>query len=500
MLEALRLVNFGHYDTSTQMRVQASLNKAVHLLRSNPPRTGKQQEQLEWLGGLNPFEPQGAKALLHVFAFNAHDTVELCALRATCKGFRMVLEAADDIWKSALVELTSETFGAQSVDEVLLYLNEPAEEDAEDVNKIFQLCARVACCEFIGTPVASEPEGVEATHIIIELGAQQVRIGANISDFDHPLCLDVDETMSVEGVLRKAGNMLMGSVMYFDNVDVMLILGTSFKYRRNEAEVVNTAFEVLKPRSLRLARSGDTALVALGQPTGIVVDIGTEFIHVVPMVEMFSISHASMFLPIGGKHVTHALNKSLCARGYALGLDVVERLKHEHCFVSAQPVEDEDVLAEHTDAGTTATLPDGSELILMQKELTECAEVYFDPSLIGKPVDGLVELVRQCIQRCAIDNRKGLFQNICLIGGGAALPGLAERLKFELAQEAASEVVVLTYSPIGSPREQFANGSRWTSYIGAQSQLESNPSSAGFVPFDDFLDDPNEAVKAVLGR
>ena len=32
----------------------------------------------------------------------------------------------------------------------------------------------------------------------------------------------------------QAGNMLMGSVMYFDSVDVMLILGTSFKYRRNE--------------------------------------------------------------------------------------------------------------------------------------------------------------------------------------------------------------------------------------------------------------------------
>ena len=88
---------------------------------------------------------------------------------------------------------------------------------------------------------------------------------------------------------------------------------------------------------------------------------------------------------------------------------------------------------------------DGSELILMQRELTECAEIYFDPSLvrlsicfdrfcvenrcllepfattrdnvqIGKPVDGLVEIVRQCVQRCAIDNRKALFQNVCLIG------------------------------------------------------------------------------------
>ena len=28
--------------------------------------------------------------------------------------------------------------------------------------------------------------------------------------------------------------MLMGSVMYFDGVDVMVILGTSFKYRRHE--------------------------------------------------------------------------------------------------------------------------------------------------------------------------------------------------------------------------------------------------------------------------
>ena len=42
--------------------------------------------------------------------------------------------------------------------------------------------------------------------------------------------------------------MLMGSVMYFDSVDVMLILGTSFKYRRNEARACNTHVS----KSLRL--------------------------------------------------------------------------------------------------------------------------------------------------------------------------------------------------------------------------------------------------------
>ena len=81
---------------------------------------------------------------------------------------------------------------------------------------------------------------------------------------------------------------------------------------------------------------------ALGKQTGIVIDIGTDFVHVVPTVEvrrggcvcaveshmtathvmlrqMFSIAHASMYLPVGGQHVTHALNKSLCSGGYALG-------------------------------------------------------------------------------------------------------------------------------------------------------------------------------------
>ena len=75
---------------------------------------------------------------------------------------------------------------------------------------------------------------------------------------------------------------------------------------------------------------------------------------------------------------------------------------------------------------------------------------------------------------------------------------------------------------LGSPREQFANGSRWTAYIGAQvcaavdmlikthleritltcdqSQLESNPSTAGFVSFEEYMDDSNEAIKTVLGH
>ena len=79
----------------------------------------------------------------------------------------------------------------------------------------------------------------------------------------------------------------------------------------------------------------------------------------------------------------------------------------------------------------------------------------------------------------------------------------------------------------GSPREQLANGSQWTAYIGAQviapkcvgrvgmrvavriflvtrcviqSQLESNPSTAGFTSFEEYVDDKNEAIKAVIGR
>ena len=34
-------------------------------------------------------------------------------------------------------------------------------------------------------------------------------------------------------------------------------------HRHMQAEVVRTTFDVLKPRSLRLARSGDTALVVI---------------------------------------------------------------------------------------------------------------------------------------------------------------------------------------------------------------------------------------------
>ena len=35
---------------------------------------------------------------------------------------------------------------------------------------------------------------------------------------------------------------------------------------------------------------------------------------------------------------------------------------------------------------------------------------------VGKSVNGLVEMVKESIERCPIDNRKDLFKNILLIG------------------------------------------------------------------------------------
>ena len=76
-------------------------------------------------------------------------------------------------------------------------------------------------------------------------------------------------------------------------------------------------------------------------------------------------------------------------------------------------------------------LPDGNEIIVESQRI-KCTELLFQPSNIGKKEDGLPKICYDLIQKCNINVKKDLYNNICLGRGNTMFNGFAERFKKEI--------------------------------------------------------------------
>lgn len=98
--------------------------------------------------------------------------------------------------------------------------------------------------------------------------------------------------------------------------------------------------------------------------------------------------------------------------------------------------------------------PDGYNFHFQVCPISEHLFITQDESNIG-----LADLIHQCISGCDVDLRSQLVSNIVLCGGGAAIPGLVDRLSFELSKFYSP--AKLKFSFLGTSYEK-----RFTSWIG----------------------------------
>lgn len=72
-----------------------------------------------------------------------------------------------------------------------------------------------------------------------------------------------------------------------------------------------------------------------------------------------------------------------------------------------------------------------------------CAEILFRPALIDRDCMALPDAIGESISKCDLNLHRTMLDNIVLHGGGARLPGLAQRLWTELTP-ASSSVRIIT--------------------------------------------------------
>ena len=170
---------------------------------------------------------------------------------------------------------------------------------------------------------------------------------------------------------------------------------------------------------------------SFGCTIGTVLEVGDGVSNIAHIYEGHSLPAACARLDLAGSDVTDYFMKLLNHKGHQFTTsterDIVCRMKENLAYVSL------DYAAESTVPSViNHTLPD-DRVIQVTEERFQCAELLFQPGLVGKNLPGLHQFLYDSIMCCDADCRNYLLENIRISGGCTKLPGFVERMEKELS-------------------------------------------------------------------
>ena len=212
--------------------------------------------------------------------------------------------------------------------------------------------------------------------------------------------------------------------------------------RENREKTIQVLFETFNVQHFYSCQQAVLGLFSIGKTTGIVLDAGEGFHHIVPVYEGYTTQHAIIKSQLSGKMLTDYM-RQLCGEKADNIDDVNMRLiKERLCYV---PLDYQaEIQAAEQFAATSLTT---GELFQCGAERFKCPEILFDPMLAEHEFEGIHQSIFDSIMKCDIDIRKDLYKNILLCGGSAMFKGFSERIEKEIIALAPPSMRIRVFGP-----------------------------------------------------
>lgn len=224
-----------------------------------------------------------------------------------------------------------------------------------------------------------------------------------------------------------------------DSRDQSVVMGRKSLFPNNfSAQIGESMFEKFQIKNFEFINTDITTMWMTGRSSGVLVDMGTSQIMIVPIIEGCPQMHAIKRIELGGRDITETLQKLIEKNTNGMykfrtanEINIIRQLKEKSCKIVSKwdNATTKEVFQKNQ---RRYELPDGEEITL-GCERVEAPELLFNPEVAGLSVESnLPKQIHAAIRECDILQRRSLFKNIILTGGTSMITGLSERLGAEL--------------------------------------------------------------------